>query len=183
MPGTELKICDFETHALKSLGTEGEICIRSPSILKGYWQKPEESDACLIDGWFHSGDIGQLDEHGYLHFLGRHKEMLKVKGMSVFPTEVEGIIAQHPAVACVGVIGVDDPEKGQSPMAFVKLDSTWISQITEDELVQWCRGNMATYKVPAIRFVDALPMTATGKVQRAKLGVLVRQPAQGPLSA
>ena len=183
VPGTELKICDFETHALKSLGTEGEICIRSPSILKGYWQKPEESDACLIDGWFHSGDIGQLDEHGYLHFLGRHKEMLKVKGMSVFPTEVEGIIAQHPAVACVGVIGVDDPEKGQSPMAFVKLDSTWISQITEDELVQWCRGNMATYKVPAIRFVDALPMTATGKVQRAKLGVLVRQPAQGPLSA
>lgn len=183
VPGTELKICDFETDTLKPLGAEGEICIRSPSILKGYWRKPEESDACLIDGWFHSGDIGQLDEHGYLYFLGRHKEMLKVKGMSVFPTEVEGIIAQHPAVTCVGVIGVDDPEKGQSPMAFVTLDSAWISRITEVELVQWCRGNMATYKVPAIRFVDTLPMTATGKVQRAKLSILVQRATRGPLSA
>jgi acyl-CoA synthetase (AMP-forming)/AMP-acid ligase II len=183
VPGTELKICDFESHALKPLGAEGEICIRSPSLLKGYWRKPEESSASLIDGWFHSGDIGLLDEHGYLHFLGRYKEMLKVKGMSVFPTELEGIIAQHPAVACVGVIGVDDPEKGQSPMAFVTLDSAWISRITEAELVQWCRSNMAPYKVPAIRFVDALPMTATGKVQRAKLSVLVRQAVQGPLSA
>jgi fatty-acyl-CoA synthase len=84
LPGTELKICDFETGALMPFGQEGEICCRSPSVLKGYWEKPDATAEAIRNGWLHSGDIGVIDEAGYLHFLGRRKEMLKVKGMSVF---------------------------------------------------------------------------------------------------
>jgi long-chain acyl-CoA synthetase len=172
-PGTELKICDFKTGEIKPLGTDGEICVRSPSLMKGYWNNPTETRASLRNGWFHSGDIGRLDEAGYLHYLGRGKEMLKVSGMSVFPTEVEALLVRHPAVARVGVIGVHDREKGEVPVAFIVLASEWLGKISEVELVQWCRNNMATYKVPAIHFVDTLPMTASGKVKRGDLAQLL----------
>jgi fatty-acyl-CoA synthase len=105
VPGTEFKICDFDTGALKPLGVEGEIRVRSPSLLKGYWNKPEATAEALVDGWLRTGDIGVIDEQGFLHFLGRRKEMLKVKGMSVFPPEIEAVLGQHPAVLGSGVIG------------------------------------------------------------------------------
>jgi len=173
VPGTEYRICDFATGRIIPLGSAGEICVRSPSLLKGYWNNPDETRASLVDGWFHTGDIGRLDIAGYLHYLGRGKEMLKVNGMSVFPTEVEGLLMRHPAVARAGVAGVADAETGQHPAAFVVLAPDWPGRISEGELTAWCRDNMATYKVPAIHFVDALPMTATGKVKRGELGNLL----------
>jgi long-chain acyl-CoA synthetase len=167
--GTEIKICDFETGEVKPLGEEGEICCRSPSLLKGYWNKPEATAEALRNGWLHSGDIGVLDEQGYLHFLGRRKEMLKVKGMSVFPAEIEALLGQHPAVLGSGVVGVPDPERGQAPVAFVRLQPEARGAITEAELEAWCRRAMAVYKVPRIIFVDTLPLTATGKVKKQEL--------------
>jgi acyl-CoA synthetase (AMP-forming)/AMP-acid ligase II len=167
--GTEVKICDFQTGEIKPLGADGEICVRSPSVMKGYWKNSAETRVALTNGWFHTGDIGRLDEAGYLHYLGRGKEMLKVNGMSVFPTEVEGLLGRHPAVTRVGVTGIPDEEKGEVPVAFIILAPEWHGKISEAELVQWCRNNMATYKVPAVHFVDVLPMTATGKVRRKDL--------------
>jgi acyl-CoA synthetase (AMP-forming)/AMP-acid ligase II len=169
VPGTKFRICSFETGELMPLGTEGEIVVQSPSMLTHYWNKPEASTESLRNGWFHTGDIGMLDEDGYLHFLGRRKEMLKVNGMSVFPSEIEALLGQHPAVMGSGVIGIDDEKRGQAPLAFVILDRHKAPGLTAAELAAWCGKNMATYKVPTIRIVDALPMTATGKVKKEEL--------------
>jgi len=171
VPGTEFKVTSFETGELLPLGTEGEIVVRSPSLLKSYWNKPEATAASLRNGWFYTGDIGLLDEAGFLHFLGRRKEMLKVNGMSVFPAEIEALLGQHPAVVGSGVIGRVDEARGQAPVAFVLAAEG--AGLTEAALTAWCRQNMATYKVPAIHIVDQFPMTATGKVKKEELARLL----------
>ena len=173
VPGTEFKICDFETGAILPLGAEGEICVRSPSNLKAYWNKPEATAQALRGGWLHTGDIGVLDEDGCLHFLGRRKEMLKVNGMSVFPAELEALLGRHPAVLGSGVIGREDAAKGQVPVAFIRLDPVRGAAETAETLAAWCRANMAVYKAPEVRIVDELPMTATGKVKKEELARLL----------
>lgn len=173
VPGTDFKICDFETGALMPLGESGEICVRTPSLFKGYWQKPEATAEAIRGGFLHTGDIGVIDEEGYLHFLGRRKEMLKVKGMSVFPAEIEAMLGQHPGIAGSGVIGREDSEKGQVPVAFIAVLDTASGELDADSLSAWCRERMAAYKVPEIRIVDALPMTATGKVKKEELRLLL----------
>ncbi len=173
VPGTEFKICDFVTGALAPLGEEGELCVRSPSNLKGYWTKTQATEAALRDGWLHTGDIGLIDADGFLHFLGRRKEMLKVKGMSVFPAEIEALLGQHPAIVGSGVIGREDRERGQVPVAFVLVDEKARQSLTEADLQAWCRDNMAVYKAPEVRIVDTLPMTATGKVKKEELAKLL----------
>ncbi len=169
VPGTELKICDFDTGALKPLGEEGELCCRTPSLFKGYWQRPEATAESIRGGWLHTGDIACIDEQGYLHFLGRRKEMLKVKGMSVFPAELEALLGMHPAIVGSGVIGRPDPARGEVPVAFVKLDPAAGASLTAEQLQAWCRERMATYKVPEIRIVAELPTSATGKVLKREL--------------
>ena len=147
--------------------------MRSPSNLKGYWMKTQATEAALRDGWLHTGDIGLIDPDGFIHFLGRRKEMLKVKGMSVFPAEIEALLGQHPAIVGSGVIGREDSERGQVPVAFVLLDEKARERLTEADLQAWCRDNMAVYKAPEVRIVDALPMTATGKVKKEELAKLL----------
>ena len=169
VPGAEFKITDFETGELVPLGGEGEIRVRTPSLLKSYWNKPEATAQSLVDGWLRTGDIGTIDSDGFLHFLGRRKEMLKVKGMSVFPPEIEALLGQHPKVLGSGVVGRDDPGKGQVPVAFIQLKPEAEGTITPAELQAWCAERMAVYKVPEIRIIDALPMTATGKVKKQEL--------------
>ena len=169
VPGAEFKITDFETGALVPLGGEGEIRVRTPSLLKSYWNKPEATAEALVDGWLRTGDIGLIDTDGFLHFLGRRKEMLKVKGMSVFPPEIEALLGQHPAVLGSGVVGRADPERGQVPVAFIQLKPEAQGTITEQQLQDWCKERMAIYKVPEVRIIEALPMTATGKVKKQEL--------------
>ena len=169
VPGAEFKITDFETGELLPIGSEGEIRVRTPSLLKGYWNKPEATAECLVDGWLRTGDIGVIDSGGFIHFLGRRKEMLKVKGMSVFPPEIEALLGQHPAVLGSGVVGREDPGKGQVPVAFIQLKPEAIGTVTPEEIQAWCRERMAVYKVPEVRIIDALPMTATGKVKKQEL--------------
>ncbi len=173
MPGTEFKICDFDTGALTPFGSEGEICIRSPSVLKAYWNKPEATAASIKGGFLHTGDIGIIDELGFLHFLGRRKEMLKVRGMSVFPAEIEAVLGRHPAILGSGVIGRPDPEKGETPVAFVRLDPKKAEGLDAKAIEAWCGEAMAGYKRPEVRFVDSLPMTATGKVKKDELAKLL----------
>jgi acyl-CoA synthetase (AMP-forming)/AMP-acid ligase II len=172
VPGTDFKICDFDSGALMPLGETGEICVRTPSLFKGYWNKPEASAEAIRNGFLHTGDIGVIDQQGYLHFLGRRKEMLKVKGMSVFPAEIEAMLGQHPDIAGSGVIGREDAERGQVPVAFIALGEQAVG-LDEAALSAWCRERMAGYKVPEIRLVKALPMTATGKVKKEELKALL----------
>lgn len=171
VPGAEFKITDFETGELVPFGSEGEIRVRTPSLLKGYWNKPEATAESLVDGWLRTGDIGSIDKDGFLHFLGRRKEMLKVKGMSVFPPEIEALLGQHPAVLGSGVVGRDDPDKGQVPVAFIQLKLEAIGATKPEDIRAWCAERMAVYKVPEVRIIEALPMTATGKVKKQELDV------------
>src|SRR5690606_1631028 len=139
--------------------------------LKGYWNRPEESAAALRDGWLHTGDLGQITEQGFIRYLGRRKEMLKVNGMSVFPSELEAMLGQHPAIAASAVIGQSDEKRGQLPVAFIVLKPG--SGESAESLGDWCRNAMAVYKVPQIRLVESLPMTATGKVKKNELEALL----------
>lgn len=167
VPGTEFKVCDFASGELLPLGSEGELCVRSPSLLKGYWNKPEASAEALRDGWLHTGDSGVITEQGFIRYLGRRKEMLKVNGMSVFPSELEAMLGQHPAILASAVIGRQDDKRGESPVAFVVIKPG--SEMSAQDLVDWCKQAMAIYKVPEVRLVESLPMTATGKVKKNEL--------------
>lgn len=171
VPGTEVKICDFSTGALKPFEEEGEILVRTPSLLKGYWNKPKERAELFVNGWFRTGDLGTITNDGFVRYLGRRKEMLKVNGMSVFPTEIEAMLGQNPAIGACGVIGRPDPKKGQVPVAFITIKEGF--EETEATIGAWCKEAMAIYKVPEIRIVAALPMTATGKVRKVELEKLI----------
>jgi acyl-CoA synthetase (AMP-forming)/AMP-acid ligase II len=173
VPGTEFKICDFDTGAIVPLDSDGEIVVRTPAMFKGYWNKPDETAAALRDGWLHTGDIGVIDGRGYLHYLGRRKEMLKVKGMSVFPAEIEALLGRHPAVAGSAVIGRAVEDKGQVPVAFVQLKPEHAGTVTANELGHWLREQVAAYKVPEIHVIEALPLTSTGKVKKTDLSAFL----------
>lgn len=169
VPGTEFKICDFDTGAIVPLDVDGEIVVRTPALFKGYWNKPDETAAVLRDGWLHTGDIGVIDGCGYLHYLGRRKEMLKVKGMSVFPAELEALLGRHPAVVGSAVIGRAVEDKGQVPVAFVQLKPEYAKTVMAAELARWLREQVAAYKVPEIYIIEVLPLTSTGKVKKTDL--------------
>ncbi len=150
------------------VGAVGEIVLKSRGNFRGYWNKPEATAKTLRDGWVYTGDMGRIDAEGYLTFIGRFKEMIKVSGYSVFPEEVETILIKHPAVAQAAVIGVSDAEKGEVVRAFIVRKPG--AEIDEAALVAWSRENMATYKAPrSVRFIDALPATGAGKVLRRLL--------------
>jgi len=167
VPGTDIAVVSFETGDPVDIGQVGEIIVRSPSVMTGYWQKPEESAKQLRDGWLHSGDNGRIDEDGCVHFLGRDKDMIKVKGMSVFPAEVEMLLSRHPDVQSAAVVPADDASKGQQPVAFVSVSPG--SGTDAATLQAWAAQNMASYKVPLVEIVDDFPMTATGKIRKIDL--------------
>ncbi|MEJ8811524.1 AMP-binding protein [Variovorax ureilyticus] len=168
VPGVTIRIIDPDTGSDKPTGEVGEIVLASPGTFKGYWNKPEATAATLRDGWVHTGDMGKLDADGYLTFIGRFKEMIKVSGYSVFPEEVETILIKHPAVAQAAVVAQPDAEKGEVVKAFIVKKPG--GDIDADALVAWSRENMASYKAPrVVRFIDALPTTGAGKVLRRLL--------------
>ncbi|MDB5817409.1 MAG: acyl-CoA synthetase [Rhizobacter sp.] len=171
VPGTLFKIMEFGSERLLPPGEEGELCVSSPSLFKGYWKRPDDSPTPDASGrtWLRTGDLGMIAPEGFLHFFGRRKEMLKVKGMSVFPAEIEAVLGQHAAVTGSGVIGRDDEVRGQVPVAFVTLWPEQVAHVTAADIDAFCRERLASYKIPEIRIVDALPMTATGKVRKEEL--------------
>ena len=168
---TEVKIVDIETRT-REVETlqEGEIAIKCASMMAGYWNKPEETKKVLRDGWLYTGDIGKMDEEGWVAVVGRKKELIKCSGYSVFPTEVEELLYKHPAVAEVAVIGVQDPYRGESPKAFVVLKSDYKTKIDETEIINWAKENMAAYKRPRyVEFREELPKSGAGKILRRVL--------------
>lgn len=168
VPGVSIRIIDLDTGEEQPTGEVGEIILSSEGSFKGYWNKPEATAATLRNGWVHTGDMGKMDADGYLSFIGRFKEMIKVSGYSVFPEEVETILIKHPAVAQAAVIAQPDAEKGEVVKAFIVRKPG--AQVDEAQLIAWSRDNMAPYKTPrAVRFIDALPATGAGKVLRRLL--------------
>ncbi|MFF7976243.1 AMP-binding protein [Streptomyces sp. NPDC007905] len=167
VPGTEFIVADGESAEPLPLGERGEILVRSPSLLIGYWRQPEATGRVLRDGRLHTGDIGVIDEDGCLHYPGRNKEMIKVSSMSVFPSELEALLARHRDVLTAAVVPMDDPHRGQVPLAFVHARSG--AALDAEGVRAWARANMAPYKVPVVMYVDALPMTTTGKVKKGEL--------------
>ena len=164
---TEVSIQDDDWNEL-ALGEHGEICIRGPQVMQGYWQMPKETSKVLSnDGWLHTGDIGFLDENGFVQIVDRKKDMILVSGFNVFPNEVEEVIAAHPGVVEVGVIGKPDEKSGEAVMAVVvKKDES----LTEEALRKFCREDLTSYKVPkTIVFTDELPKTNVGKILRREL--------------
>jgi len=166
--GTEIKIVDLDTGN-KELhpNQEGEVVTRCPTVMKGYWNKPEETTIVVREGWLYTGDIGKMDDEGYVALVGRKKEVIKVSGFSVFPAEIENILCKHPAVAEACVVGVPDAIRGQIPKAFVILKPEYKGKTSLDEITRWLKQNMAAYKQPRIvEFRDSLPKSAAGKILR-----------------
>ncbi|MFZ0475300.1 MAG: class I adenylate-forming enzyme family protein [Halobacillus sp.] len=166
--GTSIEICDPATGQVQRAGKSGEIVIQSPGVFKGYWGRPEATAESLSNGWLRTGDIGYLDEDGYLYFQGRIKEMIKSSGFSIFPEDVEALLKEHPAIGQVAVIGVPDEHKGEVVKAFVIPKPEKV--INESDLKFWAKENMAAYKIPMyVEFRNSLPQTGSGKILRRVL--------------
>ncbi|MHA2498410.1 MAG: long-chain-fatty-acid--CoA ligase [Candidatus Hodarchaeales archaeon] len=171
---TDAKIFD-PTDGEKELpqGEEGEIGLKGPQVMKGYWKKPEETKNVFNSmGFFLTGDIGLIDEDGYFFITGRKKDMIDVSGLKVYPREVEELIIEHPAVQEVAVVGAPHMIRGETVMAFIVLHDD--ETASEEEIIEFCKGEIARYKIPrAVKFIDELPKSAIGKVLHRELRDMV----------
>jgi long-chain acyl-CoA synthetase len=169
IPDTEVKIVDIEDPAKElELGEEGEIAIKGPQIMQGYYKKPEATEEVLQDGWYLSGDIGKFDEDGYLSVVDRKKDMIIAGGYNIYPVELDNVLFDHPKILEACTVGIPDEYRGETVKAFIvkKEDET----LTEEEVTAYCQEKLAAYKVPKlVEFVDELPKTAVGKILRREL--------------
>ncbi|PFJ82082.1 long-chain fatty acid--CoA ligase [Bacillus cereus] len=167
-PDTEAIIMSLETGEALPPGEIGEIVVKGPQIMKGYWNKPEETAAVLQDGWLHTGDVGYMDEDGFFYVKDRKKDMIVASGFNVYPREVEEVLYEYEKVQEVVTIGVPDPYRGETVKAFVVLKEG--AECTEEELDQFARKYLAAYKVPKVyEFRSELPKTTVGKILRRVL--------------
>ena len=160
---TECKVVDLETGKDLPPGKEGEICIKGPQVMQGYWNKPEETAEVLKDDWLSTGDIGKMDEDGYFYITDRKKDMIIYKGYNVYPRELEEAIFTHPAVEQCAVVGKPDLDVGEAPVAFVQLRQG--AEATAEEVMEHTNPQIAAYKkIREVRFLDAIPVSPAGKI-------------------
>ena len=167
IPSTEISIRNDSGQEL-ALGDVGELCVRGPQVMKGYWQRPDETAKVMMaDGFLRTGDLGYVDEHGYVYLVDRKKDMILVSGFKVYPNEVEEILAAHPGVLEAAVLGVPDERSGEVVKAFVVRRDP---MLTAESVIAHCRQHLAAYKVPKhVEFRDTLPKTNVGKILRRAL--------------
>jgi long-chain acyl-CoA synthetase len=185
LPGTDARIVNRETGEPLPPGQIGELAVKGPQVMAGYWNRPEETAAVLRDGWLHTGDLAVMDEDGFFAIVDRIKDVIIAGGFNIYPREVEEVLYEHPAVQHAAVLGVKDPYRGETVKAFIVLRSGL--SVSAMQLDRWCRDRLAAYKVPHLyEFRDELPMSMVGKVLRRKLaeeeagkGASVQPPA-GP---
>ncbi|MCY3632303.1 MAG: AMP-binding protein [bacterium] len=165
VPGVRIELHD-ETGALAAPGEIGEIWVKSEKVMAGYWRDPDQTAEAIVEGWLRTGDLGRFDDDGYLYIVGRSKDMLISGGVNIYPSEIEAVLYDHPAVAEVAVVGRPNPEWGERPVAFVELQP----DESLDGLLDWCRQRLAKIKVPdEFIAVDSFPRTATGKIRKVEL--------------
>ncbi|MBA8801725.1 long-chain acyl-CoA synthetase [Nocardioides ginsengisegetis] len=168
IPGVEMKLLQADSWDEAPEGEVGEIAIKGHNIMKGYYNRPDATDEAIRDGWFRSGDLGRRDEDGWYYIVDRSKDMIIRGGYNVYPREIEEVLLTHPDVSLAAVIGVPHESHGEEIKAVVIRNPG--ATVTEEELVAWGKEQMASYKYPRIvQFVDALPMTATGKILKREL--------------
>jgi long-chain acyl-CoA synthetase len=171
VPNTIAKIMDLETGE-KELppGEVGEIVVKGPMVIPGYWNKPEETAYAIRDGWLYTGDVGKMDENGWFYLVDRKKDLIIVSGYKVWPRDVEDVLYQHPAIKETAVIGVPDSYRGETVKAFVAIKDHYKEKVTSEELIEFCKKRMAAYKYPRIvEIVSEIPKTITGKFLRRVL--------------
>jgi len=167
IPGVEVRIVSGDGASLPQ-GERGEVAVRGPNVMRGYLNRPRETKETIRDGWLLTGDIGTLDEDGYLYIVDRKKDMILFHGMNVYPREIEEVLYSHPRVAEAAVVGAPDTHRGEVPVAFVSLREGGGDPVRE--LVSWCRRHLAAYKVPRRIVVrDKLPRNAAGKIVKSGL--------------
>jgi long-chain acyl-CoA synthetase len=170
IPGVEVAILDLDGKPVPP-GADGEICARGPGIMKGYWKDPEQTAQTLRDGWLHTGDVGRLDEEGYLYIVDRMKDLIIRGGFNVYPRDVEDALLEHPDITQAAVVGRPDDESGEEVVAVVAVRPG--AAITGPEIVAWASERLAKYKYPReIRILDAVPLTSVGKTDRKAVRVL-----------
>jgi long-chain acyl-CoA synthetase len=167
-PSTDARVVDPESGDPLPAGEVGELVVRGPQVMAGYWERPDETAAALRDGWLWTGDMATMSEDGFFTIVDRAKDLVIVGGINVYPREVEEVMLTHPAVKDAAIIGTPEERRGEVPYAFVVLHPG--ASATEEELLAHCRANLARYKVPtAVEFRDDLPKTMIGKVLRKDL--------------
>jgi acyl-CoA synthetase (AMP-forming)/AMP-acid ligase II len=169
LPGIELRIVDAATGDDRPVGEVGEIWIRGPLVMKGYWKMPDATAEAIVDGgWFRSGDAGYFDDDGYVYLYDRVKDMIVSGGENVYPAEVENALMSHPGVADAAVIGVPDERWGETPKAIVVRAPG--AELTDDELIAHCKERLASFKCPtSVDWIDALPRNPSGKILKKDL--------------
>lgn len=168
---TDAKIVNPDTLKELNPGEIGELLIRGPQIMKGYWQNPEETKKTIVEGWLRTGDLAKMDEQGYFYIEGRAKDIIKYKGYKVMPREVEEKLHEHPAIDEVGVVSAHDANIGETIKAYVVLKPEYKGgKITERDIIEWAKERLSAYKYPRhVEFINILPRTAVGKIFRRKL--------------
>ncbi|MEM2468648.1 MAG: AMP-binding protein [Candidatus Jordarchaeales archaeon] len=176
---TDAKVVDPDTGDELPPGQVGELVVKGPQVMKGYWKQPEKTKEVLSeDGWLRTGDLARMDENGYFYIVGRTKDMIKYKGYKVMPEDVERELYKHPAVLECAVIGVPDPQVGETIKAFIVLRPEYRGKVSEEDIIKWAKENMAGYKWPRkVEFVTQIPRTPVGKLFRRKLRELEAQKA------
>ncbi|WP_262173770.1 long-chain-fatty-acid--CoA ligase [Saccharococcus sp. Marseille-Q5394] len=169
IPGVDCKIVKLEDRNVEvPAGEEGELLIKGPQVMKGYWNNPDETAQALIDGWMATGDIAVMDEDGYFFIVGRKKDLIIASGYNIYPIEVENVVYEHPAVFEACVFGVPDSYRGETVKCVIVLKEG--QKMTEEEIISFCKERLATYKVPKIfEFRKSLPKTAVGKIMKRQL--------------
>ncbi len=168
---TDSKIVNPETLEELKPNEIGELLIKGPQVMKGYWKSPEETNKTIIDGWLRTGDLARMDERGYFYIEGRTKDIIKYKGYKVMPREVEEKLYEHPAILEAGVVSAPDPNIGETIKAYVVLKPEYKDgKVTERDILDWAKERLAGYKYPRkIEFINVLPRTTVGKIFRRKL--------------
>lgn len=166
LPSTDARIVDMEGGSLTlPPGKMGELVIRGPQVMRGYWNRPDETASALRNGWLYTGDLGTMDEEGYFQIVDRKKDMVIVAGYNVYPREVDEVLLEHPDILEAVAVGISDPLRGESLKAFVVLRPG--ATLTKADVIAWCRSKLAAYKTPRqVEFRDALPKSIVGKVLR-----------------
>jgi len=166
MIGVDIRVVDNEGRDVKPDGGEvGEVITRANVVMKGYWRQPEATDAVIVDGWFHTGDMAMLDSEGFIEVCDRKKDLIISGGENISSIEVEGLLYKHPAVLEAAVVAAPDERWGEVPYAIVVLKKG--ASASEEELMSFARERLAHFKCPKrVDFIDALPRTATGKIQK-----------------
>jgi long-chain acyl-CoA synthetase len=169
VPDTDIKIVDTETGKKEmKIGEPGEIIIKGPQVMQGYYKRPDETKKALKDGWFYTGDIGFFDEDGYLSVVDRKKDMIIAGGYNIYPLEIDDVLFDHPKILEACTVGVPDKYRGETVKAFIVVKKG--ESLTEDEVIKYCKERLAAYKVPKlIEFIDELPKSTVGKIMRREL--------------